>query len=475
MKDVREFVAACTVCARNKASHRPPAGLLQPLPIPNRPWSHIAMDFVTGLPVSQGCDTILTVVDRFSKAAHFVPLPKLPSAAETAGLLELHVVRLHGIPSDIVSDRGPQFVSKVWRAFCKGVGATASLSSGYHPQSNGQAERANQAVEAALRCVASSNPSSWAKYLPWVEYSLNAMVSSATGMSPFQCSLGYQPPLFPQQELEVAVPSTRAHLRRCRRIWKTARAALVRASVRAQRGANRRRVRAPVYRPGQKVWLLARDLPLQTSQTSTRKLNPRFVGPYTVSRIISPVAVRLDLPPALKVHPVFHVSQLKPVVTSSLSPPVTAPPPPRVLADGDPVWTVRKLLAVRRRGRGFQYLVDWEGFGPEDRSWVPQSYLADPSLLDDFYRDNPDAPGRSSGASPQGGGTVVPQAPHVPSPSPTRHLRARAGRLPRQAASTGVADPNQPSCSSLAISRCCFYKRLRAGARRFDVDNSCGL
>ena len=452
-KDVREFVAACTICARSKASHRPPAGLLQPLPIPNRPWSHIGMDFVTGLPVSQGNDTILTVVDRFSKAVHLVPLPKLPSAAETADLLTFHVVRLHGIPTDIVSDRGPQFSSKVWKAFCKGIGATVSLTSGYHPQTNGQTERANQAVETVLRCVVSKNPSSWAKYLAWVEYSLNTMESSATGMSPFQCSLGYQPPLFPQQELEVAVPSTKAHLRRCRRVWRVARAALLRASVRAQRGANRRRARAPVYQPGQRVWLLARDLPLQTSQTSTRKLNPRFVGPYTVDRIISPVAVRLDLPPALKVHPVFHVSQLKPVATSSLSPPEPAPPLPRILPDGDPVWSVRKLLAVRPRGRGFQYLVDWEGFGPEDRSWVPASFLADPSLLDDFYRDNPGAPGRSSGASPQGGGTVVPQVPHMPSPSPARHTRAKARRLPPQlAACTGGADPNQPSCSRSASS-----------------------
>jgi len=403
-KDVKEFVAACTVCARSKASHRPPAGLLQPLPVPNRPWSHIGIDFVTGLPVSQGQDTIMTVVDRFSKPVHFVPLSKLPSAAETADLLTLHVVRLHGIPSDIVSDRGPQFISKVWQAFCKGIGATASLSSGHHPQTNGQTERANQALETALRCVTTSNPSTWSRYLHWVEYSLNTMESSATGMSPFQCCLGYQPPLFPQQELEVAVSSTRAHLRRCRRFWKAARTALLRATAQAQRDANRRRVRAPVYRPGEKVWLLARDLPLQTSQTSTRKLNPRFVGPYSVDRVISPVAVRLHLPPALKVHPVFHVSQLKPVSTSVLSPPVPAPPPPRVLADGDPVWTVRKLLAVRRRGRGFQYLVDWEGYGPEERSWVHASYLTDPSLLDDFYRDNPGAPGRSSGASPQGGG-----------------------------------------------------------------------
>uniref|UniRef100_A0A674P5X9 Gypsy retrotransposon integrase-like protein 1 n=1 Tax=Takifugu rubripes TaxID=31033 RepID=A0A674P5X9_TAKRU len=221
-EDVREFVGACTVCARSKASHRSPAGLLHPLPVPSRPWSHIALDFVTGLPVSQGNDTILTIVDRFSKGVHFVALPKLPSDAETAELLVSHVVRLHGIPLDVVSDRGPQFTSRVWQAFCKGIGATVSLSSGYHPQSNGQAERANQALEAA-----------------------------------------------------------------------------------------------PAYRPGQKVWLLARDLPLQTSQTSSRKLNPRYIGPYTICSIINPSAVRLDLPAALKVHPVFHVSLIKPCSDST--------------------------------------------------------------------------------------------------------------------------------------------------------------
>lgn len=102
--EVRTFVAACTVCAHDKASHQPPAGLLQPLPIPPRPWSHIAVDFITGLPPSEGNDTILTIVDRFSKAVHFVPLPKLPSALETANLLVSHVFRLHGIPMDIVSD-----------------------------------------------------------------------------------------------------------------------------------------------------------------------------------------------------------------------------------------------------------------------------------------------------------------------------------------------------------------------------------
>ena len=121
-EDVVNYVAACTVCAQAKVPHQSPQGLLQPLPIPHRPWSHIALDFVTGLPTSNRFNTILTVVDRFFKAVQFMPLTKLPSASETAQLLVTHVIRLHGIPRDIVSDRGPQFISRFWKALCTLLG-----------------------------------------------------------------------------------------------------------------------------------------------------------------------------------------------------------------------------------------------------------------------------------------------------------------------------------------------------------------
>ena len=139
------------VCAQSKTPQQAPSGLLQPLPVPHHPWSHISLDFVTGLPPSDGNTTILMVVDRFSKGAHFIPLPKLPSAKETAQLMVQHVCRIHGLPVEIVSDRGPQFSSKFWKVFCTLIGSSASLSSGFHPQSNGESERANQDMEMALR------------------------------------------------------------------------------------------------------------------------------------------------------------------------------------------------------------------------------------------------------------------------------------------------------------------------------------
>lgn len=148
-QDTRAFEAACSVCVRSKTSHRPPADLLLPLTIPSCPWSHIALDLVTGIPPLEGNTVILMIVD-FSKSVHYVALPQLPSALETAELFVIRVFELHGIPMDIVPDQEPQFASHVWQAFCSSLDAAASLSSGYHSWTNGQTERANQDLEAAF-------------------------------------------------------------------------------------------------------------------------------------------------------------------------------------------------------------------------------------------------------------------------------------------------------------------------------------
>ncbi|XP_035863596.1 uncharacterized protein LOC118496344 [Sander lucioperca] len=119
--------------------------------------------------------------------------------------------------------------------FCTALGASVSLSSGFHSQSNGQTESANQDLEASLHCVAAQHRSSWAKHLPWIEYAHNSLTTSATVLSPFEVALGYQPPLFPAQEKELAVPSVQENLHRCHKVWSDAREALLRSEAHHQR------------------------------------------------------------------------------------------------------------------------------------------------------------------------------------------------------------------------------------------------
>mgnify|MGYP000532974220 FL=1 len=146
-KFVKEFIKTCDVCARSKMPHHRPYGLLHPLPIPRRPWVSLSMDFITDLPLVGGHDTVLVIVDRFSKMAHFVPCSKTISGEETVDLFLKNIVRLHGLPEDITSDRGSQFISHFWRRLLQTFGTSVNLSSTYHPQTDGQMERVNQILE----------------------------------------------------------------------------------------------------------------------------------------------------------------------------------------------------------------------------------------------------------------------------------------------------------------------------------------
>uniref|UniRef100_W5NNL9 Integrase catalytic domain-containing protein n=1 Tax=Lepisosteus oculatus TaxID=7918 RepID=W5NNL9_LEPOC len=393
--DVTGYVQACPICAMSKCSRLKKPSLLQPLPTPRRPWSHISVDFLTDLPESQGKTTIMVVVDRFSKSAHFIPLPALPSAQDMADLFILHVFRLHSIPEDIVSDRGPQFISRFWRTFCKSLGTSTSLMSGYRPESNGLTERTNQDLLTYLRSYVSASQDDWVSLLPWAEYAHNSLSSSTTGMSPFYCSLGYQPSLLPDSIPDSDIPCLQTRLTFLRRIWRQARFALLKTSLRQKTTADRHRRPVPRLRRGQFVWLSARNLPLRQP---SHKLGPRYIGPFCILSQLTPVTYRLALPPTLRVHS-FHVSLLKPYHRFPLSRPRPPPPPPRLI-DGLPSYTVNKILDARwLRGR-LQFLVDWEGYGPEERSWVCEKDILDRSLIDDFIRTRSLG---SSGADPKGG------------------------------------------------------------------------
>ncbi|KAL0152827.1 hypothetical protein M9458_051867, partial [Cirrhinus mrigala] len=347
--DTIAFIKNCSICNMAKSPRQLPAGILQPLPIPRRPWSHIAVDFVTDLPSSNGNTTILTVVDRFSKGCRLIPLPKLPTAMETAEALCETVFRYYGLPEDIVSDRGPQFTSRLWRSFFKLLGVD-------------------------------------------IKYAQNSLRKPSTNLTPFQCILGFQPPLFPWSGEPSELPAVNSWFRRCEETWNRAHVHLQRAVRRTQIQADHGRRPNPTYEPGQWVWLSTRDLRLRLP---SKKLSPRYVGPFRIIRQITPVSFKLELPAEYRISTTFHVSLLKPAGdpggVENLEEIAPQMPPPLII-DSEEAYRVNTLLDSRRRRGNLQYLVDWEGFGPEERSWVPAEDILDPSLTADFHAAHPDRP-----------------------------------------------------------------------------------
>ncbi|KAL0161463.1 hypothetical protein M9458_045188, partial [Cirrhinus mrigala] len=238
-RDVKRYIQGCKECG----------GKLQPLPIPNCPWSHLGVDFMTDLPPSDGNTCILVIVDRFSKSCRLIPLKGLPTAFETAECLFNQVFCYYGIPEDVVSDRGPQFISRVWKSFFKLLGVTVSLSSGYHPQTNGQTERKIQEVGWFLRTFCHGHQNSWSQFLGWAEYAQNSLRQPSTGLTPFQCVLGFQPPLFPWNGEPSDVPTVDYWFRESERVWDNAHHNLQRAVRRSKDVTDRRRIPGPTFTP----------------------------------------------------------------------------------------------------------------------------------------------------------------------------------------------------------------------------------
>jgi hypothetical protein len=204
---VENYIKQCFVCQLAKSSHQKPAGLLQPLPPPEGPWQEITMDFIDGLPNSEGANSTLVVVDRFTKYAHFIPLRHPYNAVTVSKAVVDTVVKLHGVPLTITSDRDKIFTSRFWRELIKALGTKLNYSTAYHPQTDGQSERVNQCLEQYLRCVVQDNPKHWKKWLSLAEFWYNSSFHSSLGCSPFKALYKTEPNFGGMPNLAVATDS----------------------------------------------------------------------------------------------------------------------------------------------------------------------------------------------------------------------------------------------------------------------------
>ena len=491
---VHDYVRSCDSCQRNKSSNQRPGGLLHPMPVPVRPWSSIGVDFVTGLPeTSRGNDAILVCVDRFSKMVHLVPTSKSLNAPDCALLMFNNVYKLHGLPDDIVSDRDKLFTSEFWRELCRLLKTKQRMSTAFHPQTDGQTERANRTLQEVLRHSVSSMQDDWDTMLGGVELAINSAYHRVIDSSPFMLNYGMEPKLplnqnlpardiagtNPERSVDNAettdigrVPAARKLHGKLAEMHAAARQHLAAAQLRQKQYADQKR-REVNFSVGEQVLLSTKYFKLQGPRGGTSKLLPKYVGPFKVSENIGPVACRLELPPHWKVHPVFHVSLLKTYHRSGRY----QPPPVPVEIEGALEYEVERVIDHRWRFFGKarraarEFLVQWRGYPHEYDTWESEvnlkncpeillSYLDDRAAKGDESAEVSPLKDKPSASAASNGAPVNVEASRSEGRSATSKSRGRRSKRTRP-----VADPDVES-DFPAAKKPSGATRRRSGRRR---------
>lgn len=380
-KDVLSFLNTCGSCQQVKVDRRPPQGQLVPLPIPDRPWSTIGIDFIVKLPLSNEFDSVMVVVDHFSKAAHFIPAKESWGADELAKAFVDKVFRFHGLPDVIISDRGSTLVSAFWKSVMSLLGIKGAPSTAFHPQTDGQVERTNALLEDYLRHYVSEDQTNWADLLALAEFSYNNSASSSTGMTPFFALLGYHP-RFNSWTGSSGRPAADEFVRRIQEIQELLQENLVQAKDAQARFYNKDRRVATTYNPGDLVWLSRRNL---KTRRPNNKLDVRRLGPFRVVRMVGSNAAELKLPPDLqRLHPVFNVSLLMPFAGTLMQEDSRQRAHWRDLLIRDE-QAIKTIVDYRVDATGVhEYLVKLDGCSDLDALWMPLSTI--PLHLDTFLK-----------------------------------------------------------------------------------------
>ena len=394
---VKDYVWSCTTCARSKALHHRPYGLLKQLPILEKPWNSISMDFIEQLPSSSSFTAILVIVDRLSKQSIFIPTHDTITSPELAKLFLLHVFSKHGVPAHVTSDRGTEFVSHFFQSLGKALDMCLHFTSGYHPKGDGQTEHANQTLEQYLWSYCNYQQDNWSKLLPLAEFAYNNAPSATTGVSPFFTNKGYHPNIsvYPECDMtsararEYAVDLDSLHQYLCEEITNT--------QLRYQGPANTKRSLAPDFKVGDQVYMKAKYF---WSTRPSKKLSEKNLRLYPIIAQVGSLSFTLHLPDAMcAVHPVFHVSQLEPAIPNTI-PNQMQPPPPPVEVDGELEFKISKILDSKINHRcktcKLLYLVQWSSYkgNDEETLWLLATELGNATeLLDEYHSQYPDKPG----------------------------------------------------------------------------------
>ncbi|RVW78323.1 Retrovirus-related Pol polyprotein from transposon 17.6 [Vitis vinifera] len=352
---------------RFKPENKPYSGLLQPLPIPEGVFTDITMDFIEGLPKSNGKTAIFVVVDRLTKYGHFMLLPHPYTAKMVAQVFLDSVYKLHGLPHSITCDRDPIFTSVFWQEFFKLQGVSLQLSTAYHPQTDGQTEVVNRCIETYLRCMAGDNPSQWANWISLAEFWYNTSYHSSLKMSPFEALYGYAPPLqipyFPKDSNVEAVDRVLNE----RESWlQLLKHHLSKAQQRMKIQADKNRFDRE-FNIGDMVLLKLQAYKQVSMHSGGPKLQPRYYGPFKVIDIIGTVAYQLQLPPDAQIHNVFHVSLLKPAHASIQA--CSSLPISNTSTTLLPQAILDRRLVKRHNVPAVQLLIHWVDKSPADASW----------------------------------------------------------------------------------------------------------